>query len=303
VTVVILLVSVLLAAVAAAGVLWPFGRVRTGGVDQPVDPLEEERDSLLRALRDLDEERAVGGLPEAEYRALRTETAARTVSVLRALEARDGAGELSEGLAELRPPSGADGDEADPARTARRRRFVAAGVAAAIVAVVVPLLAGAVANRQPGGTISGNQSATQNPLSFYEARVKANPGDPAARLDLAQRYLEVGDVQDAVAQYLAVLKIEPNNAEARATLGFLLYKAGKPQDGLDAVMQALRISPKDPEALYFEGVILLDGLHRPADAAAAFREYLDVAPFGSRRAEVQGLLAKAEAGATPTPSP
>lgn len=302
-TVVILLVSVLLAAVAAAGVMRPFGRARAGEMEPPVDPLEEERDSLLRALRELDDERAVGGLPEAEYRALRTETAARTVSVLRALEARDGAGELSEGLAELRPPSDNGADRANAVHAARRRRYVAAGVAAAIVAVIVPLLAGAVANRQPGGTISGNQSATQNPLSFYEARVKANPNDPAARLDLAQRYLEVGDVQDAVAQYLAVLKIEPDNAEARATLGFLLYKAGKPRDGLDAVTQALRISPKDPEALYFEGVILLDGLHRPADAAAAFRSYLDVAPFGSRRSEVQGLLAKAEAQAGSTPSP
>jgi tetratricopeptide (TPR) repeat protein len=166
------------------------------------------------------------------------------------------------------------------------------------------LLAGAVANRQPGGTISGNQSATQNPLSFYEARVKANPGDPAARLDLAQRYLEVGDVQDAVAQYLAVLKIEPNNAEARATLGFLLYKAGKPQDGLGRGDAGPSDLAEGSRGAVFRRRHSSRRTPSTADAAAAFRELpRDVAPFGSRRAEVQGLLAKAEAGATPTPSP
>ena len=58
--------------------------------------------------------------------------------------------------------------------------------------------------------------------------------------------------------------------------------------------QALRLDPTYPEALYYKGVILLRGLERPAEAAAAFRAYLEGVPFGARRAEVEELLANAQ---------
>ena len=125
--------------------------------------------------------------------------------------------------------------------------------------------------------------------------MRDHPKDVAARLDLAQRYQEVGNAQGAVEQYLAALSIDPSNAEARAALGFVLYLSGKPQEGLDSVRAALESDPHDPEATYYEGIILLDGLHRPAEAADAFRAYLAAAPFGSHVDEVRSLLARAEA--------
>ena len=72
-------------------------------------------------------------------------------------------------------------------------------------------------------------------------------------------------------QYLAALTIDPTNAEARATLGFVLYLSGKPEEGLASVRQALASDPRAPEARYYEGVILLEGMHRRAEAADAFR--------------------------------
>jgi tetratricopeptide (TPR) repeat protein len=133
-----------------------------------------------------------------------------------------------------------------------------------------------------------------DPLSFFEQRVAEHPTDVAARLDLAQRYLEAGDARAAVAQYLMVLNLDPGNPEAQANLGFILYRAGRAEDGLRAVERALAPDPTYPEALYFKGVILLRGLGRPEEAADAFRSYLTAAPFGSHRAEVQSLLSEAE---------
>jgi cytochrome c-type biogenesis protein CcmH/NrfG len=130
-------------------------------------------------------------------------------------------------------------------------------------------------------------------VSFFETRVHDHPTDVAARLDLADAYLREGNVENAIAQYLEALKIDPDVPEARATLGFLLYRAGKAQDGLDQVNRALEVSPNDPEALYFKGVILLQGLHRPDEALTAFRAYLAAAPFGARRDEVHTLIATA----------
>jgi len=182
----VLVASAVLAGIAAAGVLHPFRAPRSVALARLADPLDDERRGLLRALRDLDEERATGQLTEDAYRGLRAETEGRAVAVLRALEA--------------------------------------------------------------------------------------------------------GDAKSAVTQYLAVLALDPRNAEAQANLGFVLYEAGRPEDGLRAVEQALVVDPNYPEALYFKGVILLRGLHRPTEAAVALRAYLAAAPFGSHRAEVESLL-------------
>lgn len=180
----------------------------------------------------------------------------------------------------------------------RRGTMVVILVAAALVAGTVPLLAGAVADRAPGGSITGGTSTNSagGPLSFFERRVSENPGDLAARLDLAQRYLEAGEVRRATDQYLAALELDPANAEARAGLGYVLYLSGKPEEGLHWVEEALEVVPDYPEALYFKGVILLRGLNLPAEAAEALRAYLEAAPFGGHRSEVEQLLAEADGG-------
>jgi len=295
---VLLLVSAGLAMVAAAGVLHPFRRGRAEALERLSDPMEDERRGLLRALRELEQEHDTGLVTEQDYRALRTETERRTVAVLRTLEARDGAGLLGADLKELRSsaPEGASGGNGS--RPARRFGMLPALLAGgAIVAVVVPLLIGAVRSRSAGQPISGESQTGQSALQFFLDRVRQHPEDVAARLDLANAYLQSGEAEDSVAQYLAALKIDPRNPEARATLGFLLYRAGHAREGLDAVNQALAVAPNFPEALYFKGVILLEGLHQPAAAAAALKAYLVAAPFDSpaRRRDAQKLLQQAEA--------
>jgi tetratricopeptide (TPR) repeat protein len=284
-TTILVLAAAALAAVAVAGVVRPLGTRSAQDIELP-DPLEEERSGLVRALRDLDREHESGLLSEADYRALRSETQARAVAVLRALEARDGHGELATEIRELRatsPPSRAGG---------KRRIVLGAAAGAALVVLVVLLAAGALRPRSMEEPITGVQLG--DPIAFFQDRVRQHPADVAARLDLADRYLQVGKVEEAIAQYLSALKIDPDNPEARATLGFLLYQAGKAQDGLTQVNRALEIAPRDPEALYFKGLILLKGLHRPEEAAQAFQDYLGAAPFGARRAEVEQLLAEAK---------
>ena len=291
--------SGLLAVVAAAGVLHPF---RTAGADLEglSDPLEDERGDLLVALRDLDRERATGSLEEPEYRALRTDTERRAVAVLRAIEARDGAGELAVDLSELRPGT------AEPRKRGERSTrtlVLVLAVSATLVAVTVPLLIGAVRGRTGDSPISGSIAGQTpgNPLAFFQQRVKDHPNDVAARLDLAFRYLQTGDVQGAITQYLEALRLDPSNAEARANLGLVLFRAGRPEDGLRSVEAALSTDPNYAEALFYKGLILLQGLSRPADAEVALRAYLAAAPFGAYRQAAQGLLRQAEA--TPMPVP
>jgi tetratricopeptide (TPR) repeat protein len=292
----VLLAAAVLAGVAAAGVLHPFGRARVLTLEKLADPLQDERASLLRALRDLDDERATGGLEDSTYRALRLETETRAVAVLRALEARDGAGTLGPELKSLRAPSDGIGATAPGRPRSRSALLATAALAAVGVAVVAVLLAAALRTRGAGQPITGgvaNGSATPA-LAFRQQRVADHPRDVAARLDLAQQYLDSVNAQGAIAQYLAALSIDPRNPEAHAELGFLIFRSGRAEDGLRAVEQALAVQPNYPQALYYKGIILLRGLDRPAEAAAAFRAYLQDAPYGARRSEVQDLLEEAQ---------
>ncbi|HXF57075.1 MAG TPA: tetratricopeptide repeat protein [Actinomycetota bacterium] len=278
----VLLAAAALSAVAAAGVLRPFLGGRAVPLEVP-DPLEEERAALLRALRE--------------------ETERRAVAVLRALRAREGASWATQGGAAaawgapaawrtLRggPP------QVTPRAPARPASRVAAAVLAAFVLVggASVALSFALRARAPGEPITGAAVGGATDLAFFEQRVREHPDDVAARLDLADRYLQAGDVRSATAQYLVALELDPENPEALARLGFVLFRSGRPERGLEAVDRALRADPHYPEALYFRGLILLRGLDRPEEAARAFRAYLEAAPFGARREEVRDLLSEAE---------
>jgi cytochrome c-type biogenesis protein CcmH/NrfG len=290
VNVVVAFAAMALSAVAAACVLAPLRRASTSPIEEE-DPLEQERGTVVRDLRDLEEDHARGILDERDYRALRKDAEARAVAVLRAIDARDEVDELAVGLRELRR-EGKDAAQAEAAATgAGRRSPLLPGllVAASVIAVAVPVLAHALAPREDGQPVTGSLPAPRS-LAFYEQRVQDHPHDVAARLDLAARYMAAGDDAAASDQYLAALRLDPRNAEAQASLGFLLYRAGRPRDGLRAERRALRTDPSYPEALYYEGVILFRGLHRRDQAAAPLQAYLSAAPFGSHRADVRGML-------------
>ena len=281
------LTALALAAVAAGFVMRPFRRGGAPALERLADPLEDERLALLRSLRDLDEEHAAGGIADEDYRTLRHDTEVRAVAVLKALAARERS--PAPPVYQLRAGSG-NGDGALRRGPTRRAAVPAILVAAAVVAVSVPVLSGALRSRGPGQPITGNELSAQSSLSFFERRVRLHPSDVAARLDLAARYRADGDVQDATAQYLAALRLNPRNAEANANVGYLLYLSGDPRDGLRYADRSLRADSSYPEGLFVRGVILARGLHRPGPGRTALRAYLAAAPYGSHRAAATRLL-------------
>jgi tetratricopeptide (TPR) repeat protein len=287
----VVLASAGLAAIAAAGVLRPFGRARSVRLDRLADPLEDERSSLLRTLGDLEEERSAGVLSEQDYRTLRHETEVRAVSVLRALEAKGSVADSAEPFGE-RPEASPNGHE--PAPRPRSRLLPAVIVAAIVVGIAVPLLAKAVGSRAPQQAITGDSNlggGQGSSLAFFKKRVRDHPNDAAARLDLAERYVNAGLTGLAVAQFTAAIELDPQDVEANTGLALVLYGQGRAADGLVTVNRALAVDPTYPEALYAKGLILLDGLHHPRAAAVALRAYMAAAPFGAHRTQVEQLLA------------
>jgi tetratricopeptide (TPR) repeat protein len=285
-----------LALVAGVGVMAGFLREAPPPIEPLADPLEDRREALLWSLADLEEAHASGVLDGAGYLRLREQTEGRMARVLRALDRRDPApsgNAAAVALAES-PAGGGRTSAAEPRRVPPWA--VAVLIGGTVLAVVVASLA---RDAEPAPQASAAR-ASDDPLGFFESRVKAHPDDLAARLDLAHRYLDAGMVEDALSEYAVALELDPDDAEALAHVGIILYQNGRPEAALESVDRALSTDPRYPEGLFIRGVILLRGLDRPEDAISAFETYLDAAPFGVERQTAKDLIAEARAATDET---
>lgn len=160
--------------------------------------LEEERRFLLRSLRDLEREFAVGDVDVADYQSLRDGYTARAAAVMKAI----------------------DDERAVPAP--RRSRRAAIGWVAVTVVVAVAIgwfLAARSGPRSDGADIAAGEPSDQISAKLAEARANlgSNPGLAA----------------DA---YIAVLRIDARNVEALTYSGWLIVQQGSATGAQDLVV-------------------------------------------------------------------
>ncbi len=273
----------------------PYRRATVPAFEPLADPLEDRRRALLVSLKDLQTARDSGAIDADEYLRLRDDTETRMAKVLRAIEER------------TRKEEAAPEDAAveRPRRSPARYVAIAMVAAVAISIGLVPSLLRSLNDRP-------DQSLTVS-LEQLQARVRQNPHDVAARLDLGHYLLDSGELGDAFRQFTAAVAIQPNNVDALANYGLLLHLSGRPLDGLTQENKALQIQPDYGEALFYKGSILLKGLDRPAQAIVFLQRYLDGNPTGSYGDTARQEIADAKAelaggsgsgsGATPSTGP
>ena len=281
-----------LALVAGVGVIAGYLREAPAPVEPLADPLDDRREALLRSLADLEEAHASGALDEPDYVRLREQTEGRMARVLRALDRRDAApaGSVATEVALDDAPT-----PTVRTNTTEPRRVPPWAVAVLIGGTVLAVVIASLARDAEPQLQASTPQASDDPLAFFERRVKDHPDDLAARLDLAHRYLDAGMVERSLSEYAVALELDPDDAEALAHVGIILYQNGRAEEALRSVDRALSTDPRYPEALFFRGVILLRGLDRPQDAISAFETYLEAAPFGTERQTAKDLIAEARA--------
>jgi tetratricopeptide (TPR) repeat protein len=268
-----------LVGLALAGVLAGFRRRDPIPVTPLGDPLLDRRLALERSLEDLEDAREGGALDDAGFALLREETRERLDRIDRAISTR---------IERETVPQPA---RHEPSRIPSWA--VGVLVAAVVGGVVLSSLA-----RDGEPVTTPRVADAEDPFAFFEERVRAQPDDVAARLDLGRRYLDAGRYDEALEQYRAVLELDSDDAEAHAQIGLLLLFADRPEDALETVDRALVTAPDYPEGLFYRGVILLEGLDRPDDAIVAFERYLEVAPFGAQRDCAATLIEQARGADT-----
>lgn len=283
--------AALVTGLALLGIIVPLTRRQTG-LPRSHATLGDEQMLALRQLRDLERDHQRGALRDDEYAELRAKGELQAVGLLE----KTGVVHPPRARSKLkRKPSA----KAPPTRSRTLQAAVVVGLTMAALAAAVPALLNGSASRMAGGFITGQQPAPviKNSSTTLPQYVAAHPDDVNARLELAQVELEAGQPAQAMAQYLEVLKRQVDNSEAGTRVGLLLYEAGDNENALKAEDKVLTRDPKYPEALFVKGVILLNGLNRPADAIAALQAYLDVTPFGGYRSDAIQLLQQAKAQA------
>ncbi len=229
--------------------------------------LEEERDFLLRSLRDLEAEHDAGDVDDGDYGALKDDYTARAAATIRAIDGHQ------EQLAAARPT-----------RSPARRIAIAAAVALFAIGtgVLVAQWSGA---RGAGDSITGGiRGDTRDELLAARQAFSQNPPD----------YLQ------AIKTYDQVLKQDPANVEALAYRGWMyrlvsMQASGTQRTDLqtqarDSLAQALRTDPKDPTSLIFMAAVL-DDLGQPAQALTD----LDAVPAGEIPSVVTDLVAQLRA--------
>jgi hypothetical protein len=278
-----------------------------------LDGLKEERDFLIRSLKDLDAEHEAGDIDEVDYRSLKDDYIARTAGVLRAIEASSAPPRRTSRPAAAGPTAASSSTSRTSAERSRRRWRLTA-VSALIVAVGALAAWGVTASsgsRLPGQTVTGNQQATGTAQGgSTQGGTSQGTGTQSGvdqRIVQASQLVNKGDVAGALKLYDAVLKDDPTQPVALANEGWLIAQAGMAANparpdlidsGLSRIGAAEQIDSTYAAAHFFRGYVLFRGKNDARDAVTEFRLYLSaVDPSSPEVPEVEQLLQQAMAAA------
>ena len=248
--------------------------------------LASERDFLLRSLADLETEHAAGDLDDDRYRRLHDHYTVQAATVLRA-------------IARLQE----DAHPANDAMTVSGRRGRSRVVVAGMVIIVVAAIGGAMlvrslGDRQPGQTITGNSQSSVPGLDDLARAARQRPDDFDAQMAYATALMQAGNALDALRAFDAAARLDPAAPAPKAYGGWILHLAGLTNEALPRLDAAIAADPSYPDAHFFRGMVLLRGRNDPAGALAELRRFLELAPAGPERTQVQQLVDQLAAPST-----
>jgi Flp pilus assembly protein TadD len=114
-------------------------------------------------------------------------------------------------------------------------------------------------------------------LPLLRRAAEARPADGALFASLGAMAAANGQRQEAADAYWQAVQIQPANHEARVALASQLEKLGKGEDAVEVLRRGVAHSPT-AASLHRDLGLLLERLRRPAEAAAALREYARLVP-------------------------
>lgn len=239
------------------------------GSETPGDGrLIEERDHLLRSIKDLDREFGFGDMSEADYKRLRQEYTVRAADAIRAIES---------GESEPNDPT--------PSATKSNGRWKLVGVSTVVVAfaVVSGFMVARSSGQRGSNAITGSQGTIREQLATCQTLSFQKP-------------------EQGIDCYADILKKAPDNVEALTYQGWAYVRTDDVKSGGASFARVVQIDPDYPDVRVFRAVIAA----RAQDFAAAAEEVSlfyrnNPSPMAIQVLQSQGLEREIYFGLLPGP--
>ena len=121
-------------------------------------------------------------------------------------------------------------------------------------------------------------AATGSLLKGLEERVRQNPQDMHAWVQLGNQYFDDNKPRDAINAYERALSIKGDNADVLTDMGIMYRQLGEFERAVEKFTQAGKINPLHEQSRFNLGVVLFFDLNRKDEARKAWRDLLGINP-------------------------
>ena len=149
-----------------------------------------------------------------------------------------------------------------------------------VYALAIELQPDNVANLREAADLHMRSGDTSGARPYLEKVIQVQPNDVAPRQDLARALVAARDLDGAIRQYQEILLVMPSDDDSRALLSEAYMTQNKADEALRTLNEGLARNPAAP-LLHRERGRVLDRRGNAAEAVAAYREYLRLAPGAS----------------------
>ncbi|MBL0715351.1 MAG: tetratricopeptide repeat protein [Desulfosarcina sp.] len=159
-----------------------------------------------------------------------------------------------------------------------------------ITSIVIALMVGFVGGLvfsvyKTGSELPAASTAGSNPnaekagmLAMLEERVRTNPRDTEAWIQIGHINFDAQQHEKAIEAYEKALALDPGNALVLTDLGIMYRRTDNPREAIRRFDQAIAADPKLENARFNKGIVLLHDLNNRAGAIKAWEELLAVNP-------------------------
>lgn len=269
--------------------------------DPELVELEDRRRAAVRALEEIEADRAAANLSESDYEALRVRYEKEIGLLDESIASRRiaaGQKPVGQGEPAATPPTAAESAPRIPAAVGW-----GAGVVA-FLALAWLAMSSALNPRAPDGTITGSlpgegmgggaagpaiADVDMDRVRALEEIVAGDSSNVEALVELGHLYLTLQRYGDVAGLSMKALQYDPDNPGALTHLGMVLVSVDHLEQGIASFDRALQSDPDFAEALLFKGMIAFR--NQDFDVAAeAWERYVEVAPVDADLDRVRGML-------------
>ncbi len=118
----------------------------------------------------------------------------------------------------------------------------------------------------------------QKAIDQLKDRVRQNPTDGSAWIQLGHQYFDLEQVDDAIDAYEKALAIDPDDPNVWTDLGVMFRRRGDPNKAIQAFDRAMQIDPKHEISRFNKAIVLFHDLNDEPGALAAWESLLVINP-------------------------